>query len=72
MMATESGAEALFSLPTSFPVGQCPESVADLDGDTVPDLVTANRLSDDESPVEILSSIPHPQLRRDPSLYRAE
>jgi hypothetical protein len=34
-------------------------------------LVTANRLSDDESPVEILTSIPHPQLRRDPSLYRA-
>ncbi len=44
VMPSEAGAGALFSLPTSFPAGNSPRSVAvaDLDGDTVPDLVTAN------------------------------
>jgi hypothetical protein len=51
VMASEAGAGALFSLPTTFPVGDSPGSiaVADLDGDTVSDLVTANAGSDDVS-----------------------
>jgi hypothetical protein len=44
VMASEAGAGALFSLPTSFAAGDELRSVAvaDLDGDGVPDLVTAN------------------------------
>ena len=40
----EAGTAALFSAPTDFPAGLGPFSVAiaDLDGDTAPDLVTAN------------------------------
>ena len=51
VMASDAGAGALFSLPTNFPAGDSPSSVAvaDLDGDTVPDLVTANYVSGDVS-----------------------
>ena len=51
VIASEAGAGALFSLPTNFPAGDGPVSVAvaDLDGDTVPDLVTANQNSDNVS-----------------------
>ena len=50
VMASEAGAGALF-LGQKFPVGIRPLSVAvaDLNGDTVPDLVTANFRSDDVS-----------------------
>ncbi len=50
VMASEAGAGALF-LGQKFPAGIRPRSVAvaDLDGDSVPDLVTANELSDDVS-----------------------
>jgi hypothetical protein len=49
LMASEVGAEALFS--REFAAGDSPSSVAiaDLDGDSVPDLVTANVLSHDVS-----------------------
>ncbi len=49
VMASEAGAGALF--PRSFPAGFRPYSVAvaDLDGDSVPDLVIANVLSHDVS-----------------------
>ena len=50
VMAGEAVAEAMFAGPRSA-VGDSPVSVAvaDLDGDTVPDLVTANSSSDDLS-----------------------
>ncbi|MEE9533311.1 MAG: VCBS repeat-containing protein, partial [Acidimicrobiia bacterium] len=50
VMASEAGAGALF-LGQKFPAGIRPRSVAiaDLDGDTVPDLVTANPISDNVS-----------------------
>ncbi len=50
VMASEAGAGALFS-PATFQVGSGPESVAvaDLDGDSVPDLVTANFDNDEVS-----------------------
>ncbi len=50
VMASEAGAGELFPR-RSFPVGDFPPSVAvaDLDGDTVPDLVTANFGSQDVS-----------------------
>jgi len=49
VVASEAGAEALYS--RSFEAGNGPTSVAvaDLDGDTVPDLVTANLLGGDVS-----------------------
>ncbi len=49
MMPSEAGAGVLFS--RSFAAGGGPQSVAvaDLDGDSVPDLVTANERSDDVS-----------------------
>jgi len=49
-MASEADADALFSGQT-FAAGNNPRSVAvaDLDGDTIPDLVTANSTSDDVS-----------------------
>ncbi len=50
VMASEAGAGALFP-GQKFPAGDGPSSVAvaDLDGDSVPDLVTANSSSDDVS-----------------------
>jgi hypothetical protein len=49
VMASEAGADPLFSPPTSYQAGDTPQSVAvaDLDGDSLPDLVTANRDSDE-------------------------
>jgi hypothetical protein len=42
VLASEAGARVLFSPPTNFPAGDSPTSVAvaDLNGDTVPDLNT--------------------------------
>jgi hypothetical protein len=59
VMASEAGAGALF-LGQKFPVGIGPRSVAvaDLDGDSVPDLVTANQSSND---VTVL--LPEPDVR---------
>ncbi|MBW2696044.1 MAG: VCBS repeat-containing protein [Deltaproteobacteria bacterium] len=50
VVASEAGAGALF-LGQKFPAGDGPQSVAvaDLDGDTVPDLVTSNLHTDDVS-----------------------
>ena len=48
VVASEAGAEDLFPGRMFF-VGSEPRSVADLDGDTAPDLVTANYLGDDVS-----------------------
>ena len=49
VMASEASACLLFSPPTNFSAGDSPVSVAvaDLDSDTVPDLVTANFSGDD-------------------------
>jgi hypothetical protein len=49
VMASEAGAGALcptFQAPVSYAAGNAPDAVAvaDLDGDTVPDLVTTNLL----------------------------
>ena len=51
VIASEVGAGALFPTSISFAAGDSPRSVAvaDLDGDTVPDVVTANERSDDVS-----------------------
>jgi hypothetical protein len=60
-MASEMASAALF-VGQRFPVGVDPSSVAvaDLDGDTVPDLVTANSLSDD---VSVLLNLSDPVRR---------
>ncbi len=59
VMASEVGAGGLFPSPKSFAAGDTPVSVAvaDLDGDSVPDLVTANFSSDD---VAVLINLPEP------------
>ena len=59
VMASEAGAGGLF-LGQKFPAGNGPVSVAvaDLDGDTVPDLVVANAGSDN---VTVL--LPEPDVR---------
>jgi hypothetical protein len=51
MMASEASAGALFSAAGTYAAGNRAHSVAvaDLDGDSVPDLVTANRFSGDVS-----------------------
>jgi hypothetical protein len=51
VLPSEASAGALFPGPPKFAAGDNPRSVAvaDLDGDTVPDLVTANEFSSDVS-----------------------
>ena len=58
-MASEASAGGLFPRSFSFAAGGSPRAVAvaDLDGDTVPDLVTANSFSND---VTVLINLPEP------------